>query len=260
MRFRDLRRLLFWHGRDFGLKLNYFTIWCIYKRSIFGCSSWFFNFQNGLSAINPTDNLIMALFPVCMTNFAQSFWVIYSHDINRGKYGKDYASEKKLPFHLSDLYSLCRNEQKQFITRFVYFFLYGWASAYMIYQIFFGTQVSNGGMLSQNGQCMGSFLFGVESVICVCSVYHIHCMMNVREWNVMMAGIWLASVSFCIIVLLGNNIMPKAETYMSLSYTMSEPLIWLQIFLTVGMICMPLYFAGRFQQVIMYPQFWAVDC
>jgi len=101
-------------------------------------------------------------------------------------------------------------------------------------------------MLSQNGQTMGAFLFGVESVIVVCSVYHIHCFMNVRDWNVMMGGIWTASVSFCVIVLLGNNIMKKAETYMSLSFTMSEPLIWLQILFTATTICLPLYWAGRY--------------
>lgn len=68
---------MFWHGRSFGLQLSNYALWCIFKRTIFGCASWFFNFTNGMSGHHTVDHLTAAMYPVVFTNFATAFMVMY---------------------------------------------------------------------------------------------------------------------------------------------------------------------------------------
>jgi magnesium-transporting ATPase (P-type) len=69
LRFKDLRRTLFWHGRPFGEKLSKYALWAIFKRTIFGCTVWMYNANNGFSGHQTVDDLIWAMYPVIMANF-----------------------------------------------------------------------------------------------------------------------------------------------------------------------------------------------
>jgi len=48
-RFKDLRRLLFWHGRGFGIKIGMATRWILFKSITFAFGAFFYSMYNGFS-------------------------------------------------------------------------------------------------------------------------------------------------------------------------------------------------------------------
>jgi magnesium-transporting ATPase (P-type) len=59
--FKSLRRLLFWHGSPFSMKLTNYSLWCLFYSQIFGCSVWFFNSFAGFSGLHTVDDLLWAI-------------------------------------------------------------------------------------------------------------------------------------------------------------------------------------------------------
>ncbi len=68
--FKVLRRLLFWHGRSFGVRFSNFVKWFLWKSAISGILRFFFNLHNGFSASTPFDDTFYALYDVTCTSIA----------------------------------------------------------------------------------------------------------------------------------------------------------------------------------------------
>jgi magnesium-transporting ATPase (P-type) len=49
LRFKDLRRLLFIHGRGFGFRLTNFVIWFVFKSMFLAVPQYFMGFENAFS-------------------------------------------------------------------------------------------------------------------------------------------------------------------------------------------------------------------
>ena len=49
-RFKDLRRVLYWHGRPFGVRLINVVVFCLYKAMIKSASNYGAQWVNGFSA------------------------------------------------------------------------------------------------------------------------------------------------------------------------------------------------------------------
>lgn len=104
-KFKDLRRLLYWHGCTFGSKLSNFCLMVIFKSLIFGSSVWFFNFTCMLSGIHTVDDAIWAFYPISMTFWAPGFYTTFEHTISYSKYGTGDEAEKELIFKLRLLFN-----------------------------------------------------------------------------------------------------------------------------------------------------------
>jgi len=76
-RFRDLRRMMFWHGRPFALRLNNFVLWCIYKSVINAMTKYCANMLNGWSGDQPLDGILLAGFNILCTVWYIAFWTVY---------------------------------------------------------------------------------------------------------------------------------------------------------------------------------------
>jgi len=141
-RFKDLRRYLFWHGRPYALRLNNYVLWCLYKSVINATSKYVANFENGWSGDQPVDNLMMALFNVTFTVWFIVFQSVFDQDVsfaNNGNPDSDETSEKKLNFHMSDLYVYTRFQlsKKKFVRLVVAYDLYALLTGVILYYIFF---------------------------------------------------------------------------------------------------------------------------
>lgn len=75
--FKVLRRLLFWHGRSFGVRFSNFVKWFLWKNSIFSFLAFFFNLHNGFSASSPFDDTFYALYEVTCTALAILLYFIF---------------------------------------------------------------------------------------------------------------------------------------------------------------------------------------
>mmetsp|Transcript_3804 Transcript_3804/g.3716 ORF Transcript_3804/g.3716 Transcript_3804/m.3716 type:complete len:185 (-) Transcript_3804:532-1086(-) len=81
-KFRDLRRLLFWHGRKYSMNFLNFTVWYIFKSALYSSHILYFNTSNGYSAITIYDDLFYGTYDVSMTTFAIGFFLCVEQDIS----------------------------------------------------------------------------------------------------------------------------------------------------------------------------------
>lgn len=93
--YRDLRRLMFWHGRSFGSRFTDYISWIISKTAVTSTCKILWNLYTGYSGNQYVGNLAFAMFSVNVTFYA--FWSIIESDVSFAKYGAP-GDESKLPF------------------------------------------------------------------------------------------------------------------------------------------------------------------
>ena len=119
-RFRDLRRLLFWHGRGFSNR--YYTVaqWFMVKCGQFSFILMFLNISNGFSGSSFYDDFYYSLFDFLMTNFAIGFYLSFDSDIDF----RLTDNEEKLGYKLSDFYLYIREGNRHFLKTYLGYFSY----------------------------------------------------------------------------------------------------------------------------------------
>lgn len=65
--FRSLRRLIFWHGRNFGNRVSDYICACVFKSMTFSNMLWIYNVKAGFSGLQMLDDAFYALFNVLFT-------------------------------------------------------------------------------------------------------------------------------------------------------------------------------------------------
>lgn len=115
-RYKDLRRALFWHGRGYGWRIQYFTIMVLMKSIINAIAKFGVQFTNGASGLQPVDNWLITGFNILMTNWFVLFYSVYDQEVSFKDYGS-YEKEKMLPFKMADLYAYTRKfiDRRRFI-------------------------------------------------------------------------------------------------------------------------------------------------
>jgi len=76
-KFQDLRRVLFWHGRGYGWRIQYFTILVLMKSIINAFAKYGVQFTSGQSGNQPVDDLLITGFNVLMTNWFVLHYSVY---------------------------------------------------------------------------------------------------------------------------------------------------------------------------------------
>ena len=82
-KFRDLRRMMFWHGRSYGNKVYIMILMDLFKmvmRLPHSVLANWFNLKNGFEL---TDGLFLALYNVCFTTLYIGFWCVYNYDVDQ---------------------------------------------------------------------------------------------------------------------------------------------------------------------------------
>lgn len=75
--FKSLRRLLFWHGRGFGVRLSNFIRHYLWKSAIYAINHLYFNLQNGFSGQTLYSDLFYALYDVNITSFGILYYTVF---------------------------------------------------------------------------------------------------------------------------------------------------------------------------------------
>ena len=78
--FRNLRRLLFWHGRNFGQRVTDYSCTCIYKSIAFSLMLVFANFRAGYSGLMMLDDVYYAFYNTSMTTIAMGMAMLFDQD------------------------------------------------------------------------------------------------------------------------------------------------------------------------------------
>lgn len=74
--FKSLRRLIFWHGRQIGVKMIPYFCLCLFKHQFFMVHQLYTNFTNGYSAFQIYANFYFSLFDVLNTFLAVAFFLL----------------------------------------------------------------------------------------------------------------------------------------------------------------------------------------
>lgn len=67
--FRSLRKLVLWHGRQFGQGASGFVCTCIFKNIAFSVALTVFNFYAGCSGLQPIDSVFWMSYNLIITTF-----------------------------------------------------------------------------------------------------------------------------------------------------------------------------------------------
>lgn len=85
--FKDLRRLLFWHGSPFGARLTNFVNSIMFKNFMIVTAVVLDQFYRGFSGYFEIPDLLLALFQINMCLILQASYVLVHKDVLYGKYG-----------------------------------------------------------------------------------------------------------------------------------------------------------------------------
>jgi magnesium-transporting ATPase (P-type) len=135
-KFKDLRRLMFWHGRKFGMTFMNYTNWYIYKSYLFSVVLLYFNCFTKWSGVSMFDSLFYGFYDVDMTNFAIGFYCLFEQDVSF----RYTNHEDKLNFKMSHYYKFCRDKWLQkFMKYYITWFCYAFAASVAIFFVPFLT-------------------------------------------------------------------------------------------------------------------------
>jgi P-type E1-E2 ATPase len=75
--FKDLRRVLFWHGRPYGVRLINLVQFVLYKAMIKSANNYGLQWVNGFSGFQAVEGLMHVLFNILMTVFFNFIVSVY---------------------------------------------------------------------------------------------------------------------------------------------------------------------------------------
>ena len=257
-RYKDLRRALFWHGRGYGWRIQYFTIMVLMKSIINAIAKFGVQFTNGASGLQPVDNWLITGFNILMTNWFVLFYCVYDQEVSFKDYGT-YEKEKMLPFKMADLYSYTRKfiDRRRFVKLIVVSNIYSLLMGIVIWAVW--DRCDSEGIFKVNGQSLDLYSYGVFMTLCVVISHHFTVAINVRNFGLYLVGWATFSISMLPFTLWFAQIMPKSLTFKSTYRTILAGWnIWLMVFVTAFFVVLPLYLNKRWMQTVRFPQFYKV--
>lgn len=254
-RFKDLRRALFWHGRNYGNRMINLVCFCLFKSMINATTKYCMQFENGFSGQQPVDGLLLSLYNVTMTVwflFGQSY---LDQDVSNRKYGRD---ESKMPYTMSEAYIYGRTYQ----ARWGFCKLILWKDAYSILCGFFiyYSFVFGQGAMGFAGKQFGLWSYGAFATVACVIIHHVECAMYNRNWSSGIIMWFIFSLGMLPLTCLGQNFIPKSDLYRAIYWQiLGSARILTMLILAICTVCLPLYAYKAWYQVIQYPKFYTQD-
>ena len=181
--FKDLRRLLFWHGCTFGFSLTDFCNLMFAKTMVIGTVGIFYNSNSGWSAGYFVEDILFIMYN--MVNYG--YYPIFEVNISK-RYYQD--NESKLPFKMSEAYSYFRDVYMKGMMRRFFIFLvfsyFGGASAYYV------TYYGFGDSYGVDGQPQGLWTTGLCLHVSLVIFTQTLIGTNLKDWN------WAVMLAFTV--------------------------------------------------------------
>lgn len=257
-RYKDLRRALFWHGRGYGWRIQYFTIMVLIKSIINAIAKFGVTFTNGTSGLQPVDDLLITGFNILMTNWFVLHYSVYDQEVSFKDYGT-IEKEKNLPFKMAELYAYTRTfiNRRRFLKLIVIINVYSFLSGFIIWFVYWRCDVD--GIVNEEGQQFGLYTYGVYMTLAVVISHHLQVVINVRHWGTYLTLWACISISLLPFTLWLSQIVPNSKLLKSTySIILRSPNIWLMAFVSAAIVVTPLYINKRWMQTIRYPKFYQV--
>lgn len=252
--FKDLRQLLFWHGRSMGVKSTNFACWFAYKGMLFSVPLVFFNAYAAFSGITFVEDYYYALYEVILTTFAIGGYLLFEYDVN-----SFFKSSANGGTYLAHHYKYCKQECIEPIyKRVASWCIYAWYSGAIFFFIAFFAYEAPSTAVSRDGRTDGLWAAGFASFTILIAVHHLTIFMSTKAFTTWMAGFYLLSV-LCFIpisIALNEYTDPSASMYMNtFSDVIPAPLYWLVVTVGTVLVCAPYYARLRYHELHSFSQF-----
>lgn len=123
---------MFWHGRNFGVRMSNFIKWYLWKSVIFGAVLLYFNNETGFSGWTFFSDLFYATYKSNLFAITILWYLIFDQDVDM----RLTNNESKLKFRMSEYYSHCRDKVlNTTMYTYVAWLFWGLVSALAIYFI-----------------------------------------------------------------------------------------------------------------------------
>jgi magnesium-transporting ATPase (P-type) len=177
-KFKDLRRLLFWHGRSFGQKIAIMIMIGLYKSLIHANGIFFLQTVNGHSGVHPVEAWIYSMYDLCLTQLAYTV-MIFGVDIAY-KYAQD---ETQLPFKISRLYLSGRVALSKFKMDYIRVLMSAFMTGAVMFIVYRQSHNSSMGIRAEDGKVSDVYAYGLIVVIAGVCLNHIYIMIHITDWT-----------------------------------------------------------------------------
>ena len=254
-KFRDLRQLLFWHGRSFSVRATNFSCWFSYKAMLFSIPLVLFNAYAAFSGLTYMDDYYYALYEVILTTWAICAYLFIEVDVD-----SSYKSASRPGTFLAEYYSHCREVVIQPIYKKLFLWsLYAWYSGCVL---FFASFMTYGMLGSQavnaSGKTDGIWTAGFASFTILILAHHVIIFLGTRNYTVLLVLAYIFSLlCFMPLTVFLNVATAGAGMYRTtFSDVMSQPIYWMIVAVGVVAICMPYFFVKQFREYFKYPELY----
>ena len=257
VKYKDLRRALFWHGRGYGWRIQYFTLLVLSKSIVNAVAKFGIQFYSGASGNQPVDDFLILGFNILMTNWFVLFYSIYDQDVSFKDHGT-IENEASLPFTLASLYAHTRKfvNRKNFLKLVGIQNVYSLVAGLWIWAVWHFCDAEY--IFKKDGQTFGLYTYGVFLTMSVVVSHHVMVVLVTRNWGLYLVFWACLSISLCPFNLWIAQIFKRSYTWHSTySIILRHPTIWMMVFVTAFAIILPLLFIKRWLQNVRYPEFYA---
>ena len=253
-RFKDLRRVLFWHGRPYGVRLLNLANFVIYKAIIKSANNYALQWVNGFSGFQAVEGLMHIFFNILMTTFFNFIVSVYDQDVSFEKYGT-IEKEKNLPVPMAEMYAFSRLQcdRKRFVFRMLLFDLYALITGFGIFLLFYYSQ----GAMNAKGWMYDVATYGVVSTVIVVYLHHVQVAISVRNWTGWILFWFMLSFLMMPLTCFAAQLGPYTQLHKSIyRHLVASPQLDAIILLTVGAFSAPLIFHKYVHQLILWPRYY----
>ena len=248
--FRDLRQLLFWHGRSMGVKSTNFACWFAYKGMLFSVPLIFFNAYTAFSGLTYVEDYFYALYEVILTTWAIGGYLLFEYDVD-----SFFKSSQNGGLYLANHYKHCKEEYVGNIyERLTNWCLFSWYSGAVLFYVSF---YAYDGPVNETGKIDGVWTAGFASFSILIAVHHLTIFMSTKSFNVWLIGSFIFSIlCFMPIAIYLNEYSAGTMMYMTtISDVLFSPLYALVVLCGTMLIIVPYYACIRYDEFKKYPEF-----
>ena len=248
-KFKFLRRLLFWHGSNFGYNMTNFMCLILTKSIVTGAAKLFFNIHAAYSAMDFIDGYFFVGYATLMTQYGFYLWFEQQHCSQL--YGDE---EYKLAFRLSENYPVVRDSFIKRVKR--RFIIYQTATFWAGFWCFYIPFNVMGDIVDKDGRGFGVHDIGLLAQMCFVFLNHLNFNTVIRRYDKpMRIFVMITLVGYCMILTVGCVIPGLSPNfYMRVPEVIGSPLYWLTFLPTLALSFLPYYLEKCYWTLWRFPQ------
>ena len=155
VKFKHVRRLIMYHGRQWGYRNTYFIHLVQQVQAMMAMVNFLYGLDNGFSGTNVRESIVDALYVMVCVVYSTEMWLLFSSDV------EDIHDESWYPFSIPQLYKYKKDHQfKYSYHRIISWFVYIMFTCFVQYYLPFYAL----GGITQGGDEGGTTLPGQQGL------------------------------------------------------------------------------------------------